>query len=147
MVVSSIEPWVLSFDPQWLLLRQRWNGHYSRSTFRADVERVVQQLQEWRVRRWLVDLNGMPHLSLEDQMWFATVVVPVLATLPIKSLAVVFSSSFHNQRAVESMAETEARYIRCDMQFFADVQAADEWLVNPDAPKLFVPEPKWRMSA
>ncbi|KAA9331454.1 hypothetical protein F0P96_14515 [Hymenobacter busanensis] len=133
MVVSSIDPWLLSFDPQLLLLCQRWHGRYNMQLFRTATQQVIQAARDLGVRRLLFDLDGLPNLSFDDQVWFSAAVMPTLPSLQLSHLAVVFGANVYNQLAAESIVEADARHIQCDMQFFADAQAAHDWLTTPGA--------------
>ncbi|WP_400192519.1 hypothetical protein [Hymenobacter sp. B81] len=145
MLASSFVPWQLSFDPQHQLLRQRWSGQYSMQVFRQAMQQALQVVHELRVRRWLFELEGLPHLRLEDQAWLSAALRPGLPLLPVQQLAIVFSSNLYNQLVAESIMATDARLNRCDMQFFADAAAAGEWLTDPATATLGAAQ--WRLSA
>ncbi|RTQ53629.1 hypothetical protein EJV47_02515 [Hymenobacter gummosus] len=123
---------VLFHDPALRLLYHRWQGQHNMHRFRPAIEHVQKLLREQAIESWVVDLNGLPNLGLEDQIWLSDEVLPAVAPLTsLRQLALVFSPNMYNQLAAESILDHGQRHLNFDVQFFTDSSAALEWLINP----------------
>ncbi|GAB2948149.1 hypothetical protein GCM10027048_11290 [Hymenobacter coalescens] len=123
---------VLFHDPNLRLLYHRWRGHYNMHRFQAAAEYVQGWLRQYHVESWIVDLNDLPNLGLEEQAWISDELVPSVAPLTaLRQLALVLSPNVYNQLTVESLLHSYGGRLGFEVQFFADAPAAFEWLINP----------------
>lgn len=125
---------VLFHDPELRLLYHRWQGQHNMHHFRPAVEFIQTLLREQAIESWVIDLNGLPNLGLEDQIWLSDEVLPAVAPLAsLRQLALVLSPNMYNQLAAENILHHGQRHLSFDVQFFTDSVAALEWLINPTA--------------
>ncbi|GAB3827890.1 hypothetical protein [Hymenobacter jeollabukensis] len=123
---------VLFHDPALRLLYHRWRGQHNMHRFRPAVEFVQHLLHQHAIESWVIDLNGLPNLGLEDQIWLSDEVLPTLAPLThLRQLALVLSPNVYNQLAAETLLHQGQHHLRFDIQFFSDSVAALDWLINP----------------
>ncbi|AYA38199.1 hypothetical protein D3Y59_14800 [Hymenobacter oligotrophus] len=122
----------LFHDPALRLLYHRWRGTYNSHLFQPAVRHIQSLLEQRNVEYWIVDLNGLPNLGLEDQFWISAEVLPQVAQLPhLRQLALVLSSNVYNQLAAESILHLGNRHLQFEVQFFSDTASAFDWLINP----------------
>lgn len=134
MTTLHFDSLVLFHDATLRLLYHRWQGQHNMHRFRPAVLYVQQVLRQHAIESWVVDLNGLPNLSLDDQIWLSDEVLPALAPLgSLKQLALVLSSNVYNQLAAETLLYHGQRHLNFDIQFFSDSPAALDWLMNPTA--------------
>ncbi|MCC3155802.1 hypothetical protein LJ737_01035 [Hymenobacter sp. 15J16-1T3B] len=123
---------VLFHDPALRLLYHRWRGQHNMHRFRPAVDYVQHALRQHAIESWVIDLNGLPNLGLDDQMWLSDEVLPALKPLTnLRQLALVLSDNVYNQLAAESLLHQGQQHLKFDIQFFADSAAAIDWLINP----------------
>jgi hypothetical protein len=123
---------VLFHDPVLHLLYHRWQGQHNMSRFRPAVEYILAQLRQQRIESWVIDLNGLPNVGLEDQIWLSDEVLPSIGPLAdLRQLAVVISPNVYNQLATENILHHGQRHLSFDVQFFTDSASALDWLMNP----------------
>ncbi|MBW3128245.1 MULTISPECIES: hypothetical protein [Hymenobacter] len=88
-------------------------------------------LQQLAVRRLLLDMNSVPDLSLEDEVWLGTHWMPGLVVLPLERLVLVLDSGqTHNQLAINALHSLVQPAIRFDAQYFSDTKSAMGWLTD-----------------
>ncbi|KUG06201.1 hypothetical protein [Solirubrum puertoriconensis] len=122
----------LFHDPALRLLYHRWRGTYNSHLFQPAVQHVKGLLEQLSIEYWIIDLNGLPNLGLEDQFWISEEVLPRVACLPrLRQLALVLSPNVYNQLAVESILHLGDEHLRFDVQYFSDADSAFDWLINP----------------
>jgi hypothetical protein len=123
---------VLFHDPTLRLLYHRWQGQHNMHRFRPAIGYIQTLLREHAIESWVIDLNGLPNMGLEDQIWLSDEVLPAVAPLAdLRQLALVLSPNMYNQLAAESILHHGQRHLNFDVQFFTDSVAALEWLINP----------------
>jgi hypothetical protein len=134
MEAPQFDSLVLFHDPALRLLYHRWQGQHNMHRFRPAVEYVQGLLRRYAIESWVIDLNGLPNLGLEDQVWLSDEVLPAVAPLlDLRQLALVLSPNMYNQLAAESILHSGSRQLNFDVQFFSDSIAALDWLINPTA--------------
>lgn len=132
MTTLQFDSLVLFHDSTLRLLYHRWQGQHNMHRFRPAVEYVQTLLQQYNIESWVVDLNGLPNLGLDDQIWLSDEVLPALGPLSsLKNLALVLSPNVYNQLAAETLLHYGQRHLNFDIQFFSDSTAALEWMINP----------------
>lgn len=129
---------VLFHDPELRLLYHRWQGQHNMNRFRPAVEYILAQLRQQAVESWVIDMNGLPNVGLEDQIWLSDEVLPAIGPLAnLRQLAVVLSPNVYNQLATENILHHGQGHLNFDVQFFTDSVSALDWLMNPtDLPAL-----------
>lgn len=132
MTTLHFDSLVLFHDDALHLLYHRWRGQHNMHRFRPAVEYVRTLLRQHAIESWVVDLNGLPNLGLDDQIWLSDEVLPALAPLgSLKQLALVLSPNVYNQLAAETLLHHGQQHLQFDIQFFTDSTAALDWLINP----------------
>lgn len=82
----------------------------------------------------LVDFNGLPQLTVQEELWMSVNWLPAIAAQPIRMVALVYSDvgHLHNQMAAETLLWLGRHLIGFQYQVFHDVPAALFWLTNSD---------------
>jgi len=139
MIIKYISPLVIQEDAELQLLRVRWCGSRNASAFREAASRLVDLAQQHGSRRLLLELNEQPDMPVYDQLWLSTTLLPRTAQLPISQLVIILSSQrVYNRHLLESLLNQYQSRIKFDIQFFAQPEAAFDWLADssPRVPEL-----------
>ena len=82
----------------------------------------------------LVDFNGLPYLSIQDELWMSVHWLPAIAAQPIQQVALVYGlmGRLHNSMAAEALMWAGRHLIGFQIQTFDDVPAALHWLTGSD---------------
>ena len=91
------------------------------------------QLFEWcrttKTRRWLLNMDTFPDISVYDQIWLGTHWLPNLMQLPLERVVVVnHRRRVHNQLAIEALLAVARPFIKFDIQYFPKTEAGLHWL-------------------
>ena len=139
MIFNQIPSLLLQEDAELRLLRVRWTGGRNMQAFREAASRFVELAQQRGTLRILLELNEQPDVPVYDQLWLSTTLLPRALKLPVQQLVVILSGSrIYNRHVLESLLAQFQHQIRCDIQFFAQPDAALDWLTNnsPRVPEL-----------
>ncbi|MGI4834485.1 MAG: hypothetical protein ACRYFK_13600 [Janthinobacterium lividum] len=126
-------------DAELRLLRVCWVGGRSTSAFREAASGLVDLVQQHGTHRLLLELNEQPDVPVYDQLWLSTTLLPRIAQLPVTQLVIILSSQrVYNRHVLESLLMQYQARIRADIQFFAQSEAALDWLTDnsPRVPAL-----------
>ncbi|GGF26799.1 hypothetical protein [Hymenobacter cavernae] len=93
----------------------------------------------------LVDLNGLPDLSIEDQLWMTVNWLPIIARQKLQRVALVLPATVHNQMAVEAVLWAGRHLVCFEVQFFTDTSAALDWTTE-SAPQIPTLEAEWHLA-
>jgi hypothetical protein len=131
MIFKQIEPLLIQQDAELQLLRVQWRGSRNASAFREAASNLVDLAQRYDTRRLLLELNEQPDLPVYDQLWLSNTLLPRIAQLPVSQLVVILSSQrVYNRHVLESLLGQYQFRIRTDIQFFAQPEAALDWLAG-----------------
>jgi hypothetical protein len=127
------------------LLRFQWNTTQTgRQSFRKGMESVAQVIEQYKVRQTLVDMNGLPSLTLDDQFWVASTWLPRVAKGAVERVALVLPTrNMYNQLVVEGMVRTGRHFMPYDIQFFSNTGEAADWLIGDQPPMLAALHSEW----
>ena len=136
MIISSIAELCIQFDKPSDLMRVAWVGGRSMRHFRQAFAQLCDVAAQLEMSRVLLELNALPDIPVYDQIWLTTNFMPSVMKLPLKQVVIVLSARrVYNQQVVEGVLAAVARFIRFDVQFFAQPDAALAWLTD-DSPRL-----------
>ncbi|SNC77348.1 hypothetical protein SAMN06265337_3931 [Hymenobacter gelipurpurascens] len=130
--------------PQGQLLRWKWQDAASYESFQQSFELIVAASRDHSVTQWLADLSTMSPLGINEQQWLSENWLVQFAALGIHRIALIEPNSLHNQLVIESVLADGRRYTHADIQFFADVPAALDWLTMSDAGVIETLEQEWQ---
>lgn len=139
MIFKHLSPLFIQGDAELQLLRAHWVGSRNASAFREAASGLIDLAQQHGTRRLLLELNEQPDLPVFDQLWLSTTLLPRIAQLPITQLVIILSSQrVYNRHVLESLLMQYQACIRADVQFFAQPEAALDWLTDnsPRVPAL-----------
>lgn len=81
----------------------------------------------------LVDFEGLPPISLQDELWMSVNWLPQVAAQPLEQVGLVLRREhLHNQMMVESLLWAGRHLLHFQVQVFEDAPAALDWLMQSD---------------
>ncbi|TGE19639.1 hypothetical protein [Hymenobacter elongatus] len=99
--------------------------------FRPALKHIVDLVQDCQVHHCLLDLHGLPDISIEDQVWLTINWLPRILRQYARQVALVLPAAHHyNQMVVEGLLKIGRPFITFEVQFFSDTHAALDWLTN-----------------
>lgn len=82
----------------------------------------------------LIDFEGLPPISLADELWMTVNWLPQVAAQALQQVALVLRHEhLHNQMVVESLLWAGRQLLHFPIQVFEDVPVALDWLTQGDA--------------
>ena len=131
MIIRSIADFCLQYDEPLGLLRLEWTSGPGTQTMCASAAQLLQLTRALEVRYLLLDLNTVPDIPLEEELWLGTHWLPGIVALPLERLVLIIASDrVHNQLAVDALHDLVQPAIRFDLQYFGDPEAALSWLTD-----------------
>ncbi|QIL76743.1 MULTISPECIES: hypothetical protein [Hymenobacter] len=131
MILAQIDCLRVQYDESLCLLRYQWCGGSSLHSFAQAMNYLAELVQTHQIKRVLVDMNGLPELSMKEQIWVGVSWFPRVAAQSVQHVAVVVPpAATYNQMVVESLLGFSRQITRFDVQFFADPGSALDWLTN-----------------
>lgn len=128
MIIHDIPSLCLQYDKVASLLRIEWISTATVPQLRASAVRLLALLQQLPVRHLLIDMNSMPDLSVDDELWLSTHWMPGLVALPLEQIIVAIDSSqMHNQLAIDALYASVEPAIRFESHYFSDAASAMQW--------------------
>lgn len=101
------------------------------AAFRCSLQAVAQLMEQNTVAEGLVDLHGLPDLTVGQQLWVATHWLPRIGASALQHAAFILpENSLYNQMVVETLHRATRHFIRCEVQFFHDAPSALDWLLS-----------------
>lgn len=120
------------------LLRSAWTGAGTTEALRACANRLLVLMQQHQPRHYLMELDGLDDLSIDDQLWLGADWLPRAQRLPLHRVALLLGDRrIHNTMAIDSLIALGGAAFSFEVQFFVDPRNAIRWLTN-DSPR--VPE-------
>lgn len=136
MLLHHLPDFHLQYDQALGLLRLEWAAGADTRTLRASAANLLVLARHQATRHLLLNMNTVPDLSTEDELWLGQHWMPGIVQLPLERLVLVIDSSqVHNQLAIEALHDLVLPHIRFDAQYFTDSKAALHWLTD-DSPRL-----------
>ncbi|MGI4873955.1 MAG: hypothetical protein ACRYFX_22575 [Janthinobacterium lividum] len=120
-------------DARLRLLRVKWKKDGSASHFRDTYTQLLDLAEQLNSCRVLCELEEQPDISVYDQLWIGSYLIPRLLPLPLERLVICMSSArVYNQQVVESILDAAPASFtaRCDVQLFTQPLAALQWLTD-----------------
>lgn len=131
MILAQIDCLRVQYDESLCLLRYQWYGGNPLHSFAQVMNYLADLIQTHQIKRVLVDMNGLPDLSMKEQIWVGVNWFPRVAAQSVQQVAVVVPpAATYNQMVVESLLGLGHHIARFDVQFFADPRSALDWLTN-----------------
>lgn len=113
------------------LLRLEWISGTGTSTLRASATQLLLLARQLAIRSLLLDMNTVPDISVEDELWLGANWMPGIVQLPLDHLILVISTDqVHNQLAVDALHDLVQPSIRFESHYFADADSALQWLAE-----------------
>lgn len=105
------------------------------ASFQRSLQAVAQLAEQNTVAEGLIDLHGLPDLSISQQLWAATHWVPRVAVAAVQHVAIVIPrNGLYNQMAVEALHRAAQPFTKCEVQFFGTTASALDWLLSFQSP-------------
>lgn len=139
MIFNHIPALTVQQDADLRLLRVRWSGGRSPQPYREALAGFVDLAREHGATRLLLDLEDFPDMPVFDQLWLSTTLLHRAAHLQAQRVVIILSARrVYNRHVVESLLMQLQNQIRADVQFFAQSDAALDWLTDhsPRVPAL-----------
>lgn len=142
MILPQVDQLLVQYDVVFRLMRFQWLDA-TRLHVRPALRHGRTLMREHRPTHVLVDMRGMPDLSIEDQLWMTVNWLPVVTSYGLRQVALVLPPTLHNQMAIEALLWAGRHLLRFDLQFFPDELSALDWLLN-GAPALAALQEEWQ---
>ncbi|MBC8085440.1 MAG: hypothetical protein H7Z21_19750 [Hymenobacter sp.] len=131
MIISSIPDYHLQYDEVLGLLRLEWISGDDTLTLRASAGQLLELARQLTVRTLLLDMNTVPNISVDDELWLGTHWMPGIVQLPLKHLVLAINSDrIHNQLAIDALHDLVQPAIRFESHYFSDADSALHWLTE-----------------
>ena len=129
MMLPQVDQLVVQHGPDLRFMRFQWLDA-ARRRVRPALRHGRDLVRQHQPARALVDLRGLPDLSIDDQLWMTGHWLPVVAAQALRQVALVLPAAAHNLMAVESLLRIGRYLLRFEVQFFTDEVAALDWLLG-----------------
>ena len=134
MIISSIPDFCLQYDEPLSLLRLEWISGADTRTLRTSAGQLLHLARQLAVRNLLLNMNTVPDVSLEDELWLGTNWLPGIVQLPLERLVLVIASyQTHNQLVIDSFHDLVQPAIHFDSQYFTESDSALRWMTDDSA--------------
>ncbi|SFQ73660.1 hypothetical protein [Hymenobacter arizonensis] len=131
MILNHIPDFSLQYEDTLGLLRMEWVSGEATQTLRASAAQLLLLARELAVRTLLIDMNSLPNISVEDELWLGTYWMPGIVQLPLERLVLAIDSGqLHNQLAIDALHDLVQPAIRFESHYFSDVLSALQWLTE-----------------
>lgn len=120
------------FCPDLSFLRMQWRARQpGMFRFQESLEAAAFLIEQGVVHHIIIDLHGLPDISLADQCWLATNWLPRVSGAALQQAALVMPPAVsYNQLVVESLLLAGRHFIHYDIQFFSSAHEALDWLIG-----------------
>ena len=103
--------------------------------FKQSLNCVALLIDQGVIVEGMVDLRGLPTLSVEEQFWVATNWLPRVSPPPLAHVAFVMpTGNSYNQHVIEWLHRNARHYIGYEVQFFSEPGSALDWLLSYQDP-------------
>jgi hypothetical protein len=121
----------LQYDDVLGLLRLEWISGEGIDTLRASAKELLLLARQLVVRCLLIDMNTVPDILIEDELWLGTHWMPGIVQLPLEHLVLAIDSNrIHNQLAIDALHDLVQPNIRFESHYFSDAASAMHWLTE-----------------
>ena len=130
MLLTDFPELCLQHDAPLELLRVGWNGK-GLDRFREGSLHLVETALRLQPQRYVFDMNSLPDMLIQDQLWMGLHWLPLLRPLPVKQVVFVIGSHrAYHLAAIEGLLFLARPFIKFDVQFFGDDEAALRWITD-----------------
>lgn len=131
MIISSIADFCLQYDEALGLLRLEWISENGTRTLRTSAAQLLGLARQLAVRVLLLDMNTVPNISVDDELWLGVHWMPGIVQLPLQHLVLAIDGSrVHNQLAIDALHDLVQPTIRFESHYFSDSDSAMHWLTE-----------------
>jgi hypothetical protein len=121
----------LQYDDVLGLLRLEWISGEGIDTLRASAKELLLLARQLAVRCLLIDMNTVPDILIEDELWLGTHWMPGIVQLPLEYLVLAIDSNrIHNQLAIDALHDLVQPNIRFESHYFSNAASAMHWLTE-----------------
>ncbi|MBT2559214.1 hypothetical protein J7E24_15605 [Hymenobacter sp. ISL-91] len=122
----------LQYIPEAALVRLQFHRPSAdMAAFQRSMQAVAQLIEQNTVAEGLIDLHGLPDLTIAQQLWIATHWLPRMAVPAVQHTAIIIpENGLYNQMTVEMLHRAARHFISCEVQFFHMPHAALDWLLS-----------------
>lgn len=120
------------YEPAVSLLRSQFcRAPASLASFQRSMNSVAQLLDQQTVAESMLDLHGLPDLSLDKQFWVAAHWLRRVSVPSLRHVAIVLpADGLYNQMVIETLHRAGRHFIHYEIQFFPDTVMALDWLLS-----------------
>ena len=147
MILDQIDCLRVQHDQSLQLLRCQWCGGAQLHSFAQAMLYMANLVRVHGVTRVLIDVNGLPDLSMKEQLWVGAEWLPQVEAQSVQQVAFVLPLTHtYNQMVVESILEVDCRLLQFDVQFFAETSTALDWLTASSTAHMLALAAEWEAS-
>jgi len=144
MLLPKVDHLLVQYDQPLQLMRFQWLDN-TYTHLRPALKYGRDLVAHYQPVLALLDLNGLPDLSIEDQLWMTVNWLPTIARQKLQRVALVLPATVHNQMAVEALLWASRHLVSFEVQFFTDTSAALDWTTE-SAPQIPTLEAEWYLA-
>ncbi|TGD83288.1 hypothetical protein [Hymenobacter wooponensis] len=131
MLIKSIPDFCLQYDELLGLLRLEWISAGDTHTLQHSATQLLLLAQTLRVQVLLLDMNTVPNISIDDELWLGTHWMPGIVQLPLRHLVLTIDGSqVHNQLVVDALHDLVQPAIHFESHYFPTPEAALEYFAE-----------------
>lgn len=117
-------------EPTSGIITVRWKNYAPSGTYRATLDRVVDLINEHRLRYFLTDQRRRGAILHEDERWLVTDWAPRMAKAGLERAAIVQSEDFFNRTTVDRFVRTVLPTVDYPIMNFHTMEDARAWLMT-----------------
>ena len=126
----------IQHDAELNFIRTSWTGMTGTAYLRSCAAYLTELVQSKQAQYYLMDLSHLDDISVPDQIWLSTTLLPSVEPLPLKRVVMLLDENrIHNKMAVDSIVATEGVRFHFDIQYFNEPRTALRWLTD-DSPRV-----------
>ena len=128
MLIKSIPDFCLQYDELLGLLRLEWVSADDTHTLQQSAAQLLLLARQLQVRVLVLDMNTVPNISIDDELWLGKHWMPGIVQLPLEHLVLIIDGSqVHNQLVVDALHDLVQPAIHFESHYFSSPEAALEY--------------------
>lgn len=141
MVLVEDETIFVEYEQEFDLLYYRRRGPGSKADYRASLEKVLQIVEEKKVRYWLINVSASTRTMFESQDWLvANFEVSFYQNNVLEKIALVPPYDLYNLMTTERIVEQMLERTHFEFQYFNEEASARDWLEESFREVCFIDE-------
>jgi hypothetical protein len=131
VLINSIPDFCLQYDELLGLLRLEWISSDNTQTLQSSAAQLLLLTRQLQVQILLLDINTIPNISIDDEIWLGMHWMPGIVQLPLQHLVIIIDGSqVHNQLVVDALHDLVQPAIHFESHYFPSPETALEYFAD-----------------